>query len=122
MGIGGHPDHLCVYDAVINEYSKINLKTKIILYPEYPYARCKKSYLNRLNEVNKNFDLKEIIINIENKLQDIVNVISVYKSQYDDIYREQMLAIVREDGRAIATEYCKENISLVYYKLDRRKE
>ena len=33
-----------------------------------------------------------------------------------------MLAIVREDGRAIATEYCKENISLVYYKLDRRKE
>lgn len=122
MGIGEHPDHLCVYDAVINEYSKINLKTKIILYPEYPYARCKKSYLNRLNEINKNFDLKEIIINIENKLQDIVNVISVYKSQYDDIYREQMLAIVREDGRAIATEYCKENISLVYYKLDRRKE
>ena len=122
MGIGEHPDHLCVYDAVINEYSNINLKTKITSYPEYPQARSKKSYLNKLNEVNKNFDLKEIIINIENKLQDIVNVISVYKSQYDDIYREQMLAIVREDGRAIATEYCKENISLVYYKLDRRKE
>ena len=78
--------------------------------------------MNRLNEVNKKFDLKEIIINIENKLQDIVNVISVYKSQYDDIYKEQMLAIVREDGRAIATEYGKESISLVYYKLDRRKE
>ena len=122
MAIGGHPDHLCVYDAVINVYSKQNLKTEIILYPEYPYARCKKSYMNRLNEVNKKFDLKEIIINIENKLQDIVNVISVYKSQYDDIYKEQMLAIVREDGRAIATEYGKESISLVYYKLDRRKE
>jgi len=32
-----------------------------------------------------------------------------------------MLAIVREDGKAIATEYKKKNISLVYYKIDRRK-
>lgn len=93
----------------------------MILYPEYPYARCKKSYIDRLREINEVFNLKEIIIDIENKLQDMVNVISVYKSQFDDINKEQMLAIVREDGRAIATEYKKENISLVYYKIDRRK-
>lgn len=122
MGIGKHQDHICVYNAVIDEYFKLNLKAEVILYPEYPYARCKKSYMDRLNEVNEKFNLKEIIVDIEDKIQDIVNVISVYKSQYDDINKEQMLAVVREDGRAIATEYGKENISLVYYKIDRRKK
>lgn len=121
MGVGKHQDHLCVYEAIMNEYSKLNINSKMILYPEYPYARCKKSYIDRLREINEVFNLKEIIIDIENKLQDMVNVISVYKSQFDDINKEQMLAIVREDGRAIATEYKKENISLVYYKIDRRK-
>lgn len=121
MGIGKHQDHLFVYNTIINEYSKLNSKIEIILYPEYPYARCKKSYIERLNDINKKFKLKEIIINIEDRLEEIVNAISVYKSQYDDINKEQMLAVVREDGRAIATEYGKENISLVYYKIDRRK-
>lgn len=121
MGIGKHQDHLCVYEAIMNEFSELKLKSKMILYPEYPYARCKKSYMDRLNEIIKKLDLKEIIIDIENKLQDMVNIISVYKSQFDDINKEQMMAIVREDGRAIATEYDKENISLVYYKIDRRK-
>ena len=122
MGVGKHQDHLCVYEAIMNEYSKLNINSKIILYPEYPYARCKKSYIDRLSEINEVFNLKEIIIDIENKLEDMVNVISVYKSQFDDINKEQMLAIVREDGKAIATEYKKKNISLVYYKIDRRKK
>ncbi len=121
MGIGKHLDHLCIYEAIINEYANLNIDSTMILYPEYPYARCKKSYIDRLKEIYEVFDLKENIVNIESKLQDIVNVISVYKSQFDDINREQMLAIVREDGRAISTEYNKENISLVYYKIDGRK-
>lgn len=121
MGIGEHQDHILVYNAITNEYSKLNSKVEIIFYPEYPYARCKKSYIDRLNDIKKRFELSEIVTNIENKLEGIVNAISVYKSQHDDINKEQMLAIVREDGRAIATEYGKENISLVYYKIDRRK-
>lgn len=121
MGIGEHLDHLCIYEAIINEYANLNIDSTMILYPEYPYARCKKSYIDRLKEIYEVFDLKENIVNIESKLQDIVNVISVYKSQFDDINKEQMLAIVREDGRAISTEYNKENISLVYYKIDGRK-
>ena len=121
MGIGEHPDHLCIYEAIINEYVNLNINSVIILYPEYPYARCKKSYIDRLEKIYRVFDLKEYIVNIESKLQDIVNVISVYKSQFDDINKEQMLAIVREDGRAISTEYNKKDISLVYYKIDGRK-
>ena len=121
MGVGKHLDHLCIYEAIINEYVNLNIDSTMILYPEYPYARCKKSYIDRLKEIYEVFDLKENIVNIETKLQDIVNVISIYKSQFDDINKEQMLAIVREDGRAISTEYNKENVSLVYYKIDGRK-
>ena len=121
MGIGKHLDHLCIYEAIINEYVNLNIDSTMILYPEYPYARCKKSYIDRLKEIYEMFDLKENIVNIETKLQDIVNVISIYKSQFDDINKEQILAIVREDGRAISTEYNKENVSLVYYKIDGRK-
>lgn len=47
----------------------------------------------------------------------MINAISVYKSQFDDIDKNQMLAIVREDGRAVSTEYNKEHISSVYYKI-----
>lgn len=121
MGVGKHLDHLCIYEAIINEYVNLNIDSTMILYPEYPYARCKKSYIDRLKEIYEVFDLKENIVNIETKLQDIVNVISIYKSQFDDINKEQMLAVVREDGRAISTEYNKENVSLVYYKIDGRK-
>lgn len=121
MGVGKHLDHLCIYEAIINEYVNLNIDSTMILYPEYPYARCKKSYIDRLKEIYEVFDLKENMVNIETKLQDIVNVISIYKSQFDDINKEQMLAIVREDGRAISTEYNKENVSLVYYKIDGRK-
>ena len=107
MGVGKHLDHLCIYEAIINEYVNLNIDSTMILYPEYPYARCKKSYIDRLKEIYEVFDLKENIVNIETKLQDIVNVISIYKSQFDDINKEQMLAVVREDGRAISTEYNK---------------
>lgn len=120
MGVGEHPDHLCVYEAMINEYANLYKGLTMVLYPEYPYARCKKSYIERLKKVNKEFVLKENIVDIENELSDIVNVISVYRSQFDDINKEQMIAIVREDGRAIATEYNKENISLVYYIIKKK--
>ena len=117
MGIGEHPDHICVYEAMLDEYHTLNESLKIILYPEYPYARCKKSYEHRLTEIKKVFDLEENIVNIEDKLEEMASVISVYKSQFDDINKAQMLAIIREDGRAIAKKKKKKSISLVYYKI-----
>lgn len=120
MGIGMHPDHMAVYQAMMNHYIKqINRKIKVVLYPEYPYARCKKFYKERLEQIQEQHELKIVIKNIERKLDDIVNVVSVYKSQYDDINRIQMLAIIREDGRAIAQEYNKKSLSLVYYEIER---
>ncbi len=120
MGIGNHPDHIMVYNSIMNNYiNKLNRNVRIILYPEYPYARCKKHYYDRLQEIQQIHKLKAKIIDVENKLEDIVNVVSVYKSQYDDINKKQMLAVIREDCKAIAQEYNHNKLSLVYYEIDK---
>lgn len=120
MGIGNHIDHITVYNAVMNNYIELlNKNIRVIFYPEYPYARCKKSYIERLETIKQNYKLKLQVVNVENKIDNIVNCVAVYRSQYDDINKKQMLAIIREDCRAIATEYKKEKISLAYYELER---
>ncbi|MDO5557554.1 MAG: PIG-L family deacetylase [Clostridia bacterium] len=120
MGIGNHPDHIAVYNAVMNNKIKLLDKNiKVVFYPEYPYARCKKSYIDRLEEIKQKYKLNLQIVNVEEKIENIVNCVAVYRSQYDDINKKQMLAIIREDCRAIATEYKKEKICLAYYELER---
>ena len=120
MGIGMHPDHVIVYNTIMKNYIvNLDKKIKVILYPEYPYARCKKFYIDRLKQIENQYTLKIITKNINDKINNIVNAISVYKSQFDDINKNQMLAIIREDGKAIAEEYNQKNISLVYYEVKR---
>ena len=43
MGIGNHPDHLLIYDILLQNYNLFK-DFNIILYPEYPYSRCKEAY------------------------------------------------------------------------------
>lgn len=120
MGIGNHPDHIIVHNAIMNNYiDKLSKNVKIVLYPEYPYARCKKFYYSRLQEIKKKYKLQKKIVNVEDRLEEIVNTISIYKSQFDDINRNQMLSIVREDTKAIAQEYEQEKLSLIYYEIKR---
>jgi len=121
MGIGEHPDHMIVYDAIIEKYS-IDKHIKVILYPEYPYARCKKDYNNRTKQINKKYKIKPIVVNIEPNIDILADAISAYKSQFDDINRNQMLAIIREDTRAITKEYNKDSLSLVYYEIERKEK
>lgn len=120
MGIGEHPDHMIVYNAIIEKYN-IDKHMKVILYPEYPYARCKKDYDKRIKQINKKYKMKPIVVNIEPNIEILADAISAYKSQFDDINRSQMLAIIREDSRAIAKEYKKDSLSLVYYELERKE-
>ncbi len=120
MGIGEHPDHSIIYEAIMNNYSKFK-NYKIILYPEYPYARCKKSYIDRINYISQTYIINPIIINIESNLDTMADCISAYKSQFDDVDRNQMLAIIREDCRAIAQEYNKNELSLVYFEVEAAK-
>lgn len=123
MGIGRHPDHIVTYNSIMNYYiNRLNRKIKIVLYPEYPYARCKKFYRDRLEEIQKKYKLKVIIKDVEEKLDGIVNTVSVYRSQYNDVNRIQMLAVIREDCIAIAEEFNKQKISLVYYEVERERK
>lgn len=117
MGIGNHPDHMIVYSAIMNNYSKFK-KYNIVLYPEYPYARCKKSYSERFNNISNKYKLNSVLIPIENRVDIIADCISAYRSQFDDINREQMLAIIKEDSWAISQEYGVDKLSLVYFEVE----
>lgn len=117
MGIGDHPDHLIIHNTIMNNYNIIKSK-KIILYPEYPYARCKKSYIDKLNEIENKYNLKKIIINVdEGDISLIANAISIYRSQFDDINRNQMLGIIREDFRSLSQEYNQNKETLIYFEV-----
>ena len=121
MGIGNHPDHLIVYNTIMNNKDMVKNK-KIILYPEYPYARCKKSYIDRLNMLEDKYKLNKIIIDVgEDEINVFANAISAYRSQFDDINRNQMLAIIREDCRAPAQENNQDKEVLVYYEVEGEK-
>ena len=119
MGIGNHPDHIIVHDTVMEELEKIS-GYKIVFYPEYPYARCRANYEKRIGEINKKYNIKPIVVDAEGKLNILADAVSAYRSQFDDINRTQMLAIIREDGRATAQEFNKENLSFVYYEVEKR--
>ena len=120
MGIGNHPDHTVVFDSVLEIIDELK-NYEIILYPEYPYARCKKSYIERLKYVSERLNITPRLKDISSKLDLIVDCISAFKSQFDDINRNQMLAIVREDCRALSTEYKTDNIVMVYFNIGGKK-
>lgn len=116
MGIGKHPDHLIAHNSIMDD-KNITKNVKIILYPEYPYSRSKKDYFDRINELESWYNLNKIIINIdEDKMNIIANAISAYRSQFDDINRQQMLAIIREDYRSIAQENNQIQETMVLYE------
>lgn len=119
MGIGNHPDHIIVHDTLMEELETIS-RYKIVFYPEYPYARCRTNYEKRMEEISKKYDIKPIVVDAEDKLDILTDAVSVYRSQFDDINRTQMLAIIREDGRATAQDFNKENLSFVYYEVEKR--
>lgn len=120
MGVGVHPDHLMVFNSVFNNINDLK-DYKIVLYPEYPYSRCKKSFIDRYNELNKKFKLFPIFIDMSKKIDVVTDCISVYRSQFDDINRSQMFSIVNEDYKALAVEYGYEEPIMVYYELGDKK-
>ena len=121
MGIGNHPDHIFVYQSFINNINTFN-KYNIVLYPEFPYARCKAWYGKRLEDIEKTYKLTPIIVDVTKSINTFADVASCYKSQFDDINRNQMLALMTEDARAIANEYNRECLVLVYFKIIKEKE
>lgn len=120
MGVGEHPDHIIIYNTIMENYNLFK-DYKIVLYPEYPYARSNKNYNDRLEFIKRQAKIRDIKIKIDKYLDLIVNAIMVYKSQFDDINREQMLAIVREDCWGVGQDYKKEELDFIYYAVEGKK-
>ena len=104
MGVGNHPDHIIVYNSILNN-KELFKDYKIIIYPEFPYSRNRKDYYERLHIVEKDNNISPINVDIDNKLETLADIITIYRSQFDDINRNQMLAIIREDARAKSFVY-----------------
>ena len=67
--------------------------------------------------------MNKVIINVnEEKINVFSNAISAYRSQFDDINKNQMLAIIREDYRALAQENSRNKEVAVYYEVKGRKD
>lgn len=117
LGVGNHPDHLIIFDIIMNNIDKYK-NYEIILYPEYPYSRCRNIYQDRIIKIKNKYKLTEKIIDVKEYLDIIVDCISSYKSQFDDINRNQMYAIFKEDTWGIAQDFNKYEFALIYFKLE----
>ena len=75
-----------------------------------------------MKEIENKYILNKVIIDAdEEKIDVLANAISAYRSQFDDINKNQMLAIIREDCRALAQENNQDNEVLVYYEIKGEK-
>ena len=104
LGVQGHIDHLVVFDAVIEAYKRTGGSFELILYQEYPYSRNLSAYNSRLESVARKIKMSPLYIPVDDHLETICDLIITYKTQFDDINRQQMLAVIREDYRAIGAE------------------
>lgn len=105
MAIQGHIAHLVAFDATIKVLKSEKQKVKLILYEDMPYARSKMAYFDRLTHIKKLMRIEDFYVDTEKYLETIADMIIIYRSQFDDINRNQMLAIIKEDFRAIASEH-----------------
>ena len=60
--------------------------------------------LKKMDELKTQANFQANYILIRDFVDYIADLISIYRSQFDDINRTQMLAIIKEDARKIASE------------------
>lgn len=109
MAIQGHTDHLVAFDAVIKAHQQFNQQIKLVFYEDLPYARNKTAYSKRIQQIKLLVEIEEFYIATEPYLDIIADLIIIYRSQFDDINRNQMLAIIKEDFRTTALDYNAKN-------------
>ena len=103
MAVQEHPDHIATFELgprLILSFPKI----KFILYEDLPYARNKYAYIERLGHIKKRLKISEILIDCEHLINSMADLAIIYRSQFDDINRAQMKAIIEQDCRAVAAE------------------
>ena len=123
LGIQGHIDHLVAFEAAVTAYKKSKRSFNLIFYQEYPYARNHQALSDRLQRLKELAQLQPLYIDVGGYVEQICDMISIYRSQFDDINRHQMLAVIKEDFRAIGAEATDQSVKgsrefmQKYYKL-----
>lgn len=123
LGVQGHIDHLVAFEATVTAYKKLRGSFSLIFYQEYPYARNHRALSDRLQQVKALAQLQPRYLDVGGYIEQICDMISIYRSQFDDINRQQMLAVIKEDFRAIGAEASGQSVKgssefmQKYYKL-----
>lgn len=104
MAVQGHIAHSITFDATVKTFRLLNQNFKFVLYEDIPYARNKTAYFNRLKQIKKQTDIEDFYISTDKYLEIMADLIIIYRSQFDDVNRQQMLAIIKEDFRATSSD------------------
>lgn len=84
MSIGGHVDHLLVYNQTISIFNELSTDSvSYYLYEELPYAWYG-GLDDRLNELRKRYNLSPIIVDITNVYAKKEQILNLYKSQISE--------------------------------------
>ena len=125
MAIQGHIAHSITFDAVIDAFKSLKQNFDLIIYEDIPYARNKTAYFKRLKKLKMMMDMKDFSVATDKYLEIMADLAIIYRSQFDDINRQQMLAIIKEDFRATSPikKSANENIefSQRYFKVNSLK-
>lgn len=105
MAIQEHIAHSISFDATFKAFKDNKLKAKLVLYEDFPYARNHDDYSKRLAKIKKRAKIQDLYIDVEKFMEIMTDLIIIYKSQFDDVNRKQMLAIIKEDFRAIGSKF-----------------
>lgn len=117
--IQGHKDHLIVFDAAMQAREETRGEQRFVLYEDYPYARNKVAYAARLAVIHEMTGLECFYIDVKPHIGHMTDLAIIYRSQFDDINRTQMLAILQQDTRATAAEATSERNLHTYEFLQR---
>lgn len=104
LAVQGHIDHLVTFDVGMYIKRVLGNEVDLILYEDYPYSRNKTAYTERLGEVRADSELDPEYVEVDDYLDAMADMAIIYRSQFDDLNRDQMHAIMREDFRATALE------------------
>lgn len=112
LAVQGHIDHLVTFDVGMYIKDVMGSDVDLVLYEDYPYVRNKDAYDKRLQVVKSNYSLDEEYVPVDPYLAFMADMAIIYRSQFDDINRDQMHALMREDFRATALEANARGFSL----------
>lgn len=101
--IGCHVDHGAVFEGAMRALAGRS-RPAVLLYEDMPYAHDRKALASRMDSLRRNLRIEPVLLDVGMHLERMADMATIYRSQFDDVNREQRLALLREDCRAVASE------------------